>query len=79
MLNDATLPWAAKEKKKYSATTAITASVDQRNQNQTSRPHSSHRCATILAADNHIVGRSYSEAQRFTPINTWLLLAKLMA
>jgi hypothetical protein len=40
MLNDPTLPWVAKEKNKQSATTAITALMNQRNQNQnfTMRP-----------------------------------------
>jgi hypothetical protein len=34
MLNDPTLPPADREKKKYNATAAITASMAQRNQNQ---------------------------------------------
>jgi hypothetical protein len=36
MLNDPTLPPADREKKKLSATAAITASTDHRNQNQNS-------------------------------------------
>ena len=65
MLNDPTLPPAAREKKKQSATAAITASTDHRNQNQNFTDNCNYGASNETQDQLPLAGASFAFTSSF--------------